>query len=397
MSKWLENLPSGTALAAITVPCSCQLHWQVVVMGMEHGLEYTGHISLVSALSLVAVVTIHECGHVLAALVTGFRLSQITIGPWQLVREGRRLRPRLNRSLGRPVAFVQAAPINDRNLRRRVALYVSGGILANVVTGAACLLLAEWLNRVTQPPDIPRQPAAWRTVALLMPRSLGVASLNVAAILTLGVALQNLVPVQRRGHASDGTKLLDLLSTGPRAERRLLPLTLTAALLRGERPKAWKPDEVERLLALRDGSAYDGSANLFAYYYFVDTGQIERAGQFVDLFVAQLADCPAGHESSLFLEAAYFVGFHRRDPVQARAWLIKSAGGQVEKQTRLRAEAAVLLAEGRCEEAAAVALQGLAAAPESADPGGAIAEAEWLENILTAAKQQGPKQHPFRA
>src|SRR5207253_10541989 len=72
---------------------------------------------------------------------------------------------------------------------------------------------------------------------------------------------------------------------------------------------------------------------------------------------------------------------------QARAWLIKSAGGQVEKQTRLRAEAAVLLAEGRCEEAAAVALQGLAAAPESADPGGAIAEAEWLENILTRSEE----------
>src|SRR5439155_9123747 len=75
------------------------------------------------------------------------------------------------------------------------------------------------------------------------------------------------------------------------------------------------------------------------------------------------------------------------------AWLIKSAGGQVEKQTRLRAEAAVLLAEGRYEEAAAAASQGLAAAPESADPCGAIAETEWLQSILTAVKQQGPEQH----
>jgi hypothetical protein len=391
MSKWLKNLLPGVALAAIAVPCSCLLLWQLVVMGTQHGLEYILHISLVGALSLVAVVTVHECGHVVTALVMGFRLSQITIGPCQLIRENRRLRPRLNRSFGRPLGFVQAAPTDDRNLRRRFALYISGGILANAVTGALCLLLAEWVNRVTPPPAIPRQPAGWRTVALLMPRSLGVASLNVAAILSLAVALENLVPVQRRGHASDGTKLLDLLSAGPRAERRLLPLTLTAALLRGERPRARKPDEVERLLALRDGSAYDVSANLFAYYYFLDSGQIERAGQFVDLFVAQLADCPAGHESSLFLEAAYFVGFNRRDPVQARAWLIKSAGGQVEKQTRLRAEAAVLLAEGRYEEAVVAASLGLAVAPESADPGGALAEAEWLQSILTAAKQQGPK------
>ena len=81
MSKWLKNLLPGAALAAIAVPFSGLLLWQVVVMGMQHGFEHILDVSLVSALSLVAVVTIHECGHVLAALVTGFRLSQITIGP----------------------------------------------------------------------------------------------------------------------------------------------------------------------------------------------------------------------------------------------------------------------------------------------------------------------------
>ena len=60
MSKWLKNLLPGAALAAIAVPFSGLLLWQVVVMGMQHGFEHILDVSLVSALSLVAVVTVHE-------------------------------------------------------------------------------------------------------------------------------------------------------------------------------------------------------------------------------------------------------------------------------------------------------------------------------------------------
>ena len=60
MSKRLKNLLPGAALAAITVPCSCLLLWQVVVVGTQYGLEYIVDVSLIAALSLVAVVTVHE-------------------------------------------------------------------------------------------------------------------------------------------------------------------------------------------------------------------------------------------------------------------------------------------------------------------------------------------------
>ena len=55
--------------------------------------------------------------------------------------------------------------------------------------------------------------------------------------------------------------------------------------------------------------------------------------------------------------------------------------GQVEEQTRLRGEAAVLLAERRCVEAADKVQAALAALPQSADPGGALAEEDWLNDL----------------
>jgi hypothetical protein len=57
-------------------------------------------------------------------------------------------------------------------------------------------------------------------------------------------------------------------------------------------------------------------------------------------------------------------------------------GDQVESQVRLRAEAAVLWAEKRFAEAAPKALEGLAVLSQSADPGGALAEGDWLRDIL---------------
>jgi hypothetical protein len=57
--------------------------------------------------------------------------------------------------------------------------------------------------------------------------------------------------------------------------------------------------------------------------------------------------------------------------------------GQVEEQTLLRAEAAVLLAEERYVEASETVQRALTALPQSADPGGALAEKDWLDDLHT--------------
>ena len=96
---------------------------------------------------------------------------------------------------------------------------------------------------------------------------------------------------------------------------------------------------------------------------------------------------PANFHQAVSVEAAFFEGRYRRSATRARQWLEQVKPGQVEEQTRLRGEAAVLLAEGLCVEAAEKVQAALTVLPQSADPGGALAEADWLNDLQTESAQ----------
>jgi hypothetical protein len=89
-----------------------------------------------------------------------------------------------------------------------------------------------------------------------------------------------------------------------------------------------------------------------------------------------------------YLEAAHFEARHRHNATAARQCLEKRLEGTVEEQTRLRAEAATLLAEERHAEAADKVEAALTMLPRSTDPGGAIAEKDWLMAILIECKNK---------
>ncbi len=69
------------------------------------------------------------------------------------------------------------------------------------------------------------------------------------------------------------------------------------------------------------------------------------------------------------------------DAAAARAHLDRALehGRFLERHARARVEAALLRLEGRAEEAAARAREGLASLRRSLDRGGAVLEREWLE------------------
>jgi len=85
------------------------------------------------------------------------------------------------------------------------------------------------------------------------------------------------------------------------------------------------------------------------------------------------------------VEAAYFEARYRKNR-GGRRWLDEVVDRRIEAHTLLRAEAAVLLVEGRYVEAEAKAQAGIEALPLSGDPGGAKAEGDWLHDILLACK-----------
>lgn len=368
--------------------CGCLLMSAFVDVALRGGGREILVVGLGGVLLFWVLVAVHELGHVVAAWGLGFHILRIVVGPIKLVREGQRLRAQFNRSLYRLAGFVVAVPSTEHALARRMAVYAAGGPLANLLAGSLSLAGACWfgdgrwffaahadvLVDIAELPDL-----SWW--------------LGACALLNGALFFGCLAPLPSKGLLSDGNQLVDWLGGGRRAERNGLALMLNSAMLGGMRPRDWSRDLVERMLALREHNADDLSANQLAYYYFLDGNDVERAGESLHLALEQSESYPPGFRTPLFLEAAYFQAFHAHDLAEAQAWWQEAKGGDVEKQTWLRVEAALLLAEGRHAEAAAKAEAGLALIPDSWDPGGSLAEKDWLLAIVERAQAGAVKPH----
>ncbi len=85
-------------------------------------------------------------------------------------------------------------------------------------------------------------------------------------------------------------------------------------------------------------------------------------------------------------DAAFYHAYYRNDPATARGYL-ERIGDMLSNRFRymqMRAEASVLLSEGKVDEARARAREGLASmeAEHAYDPGSAQQEREWFGQLM---------------
>jgi Zn-dependent protease len=323
-----------------------------------------------SLIAFIATLCLHELGHLVGGWLVGFRFMLFIVGPLKIVREGEVIRARLNRDISLAGGLASAMPSDDYDLGRRMAVLIAGGPLTSLLLAVLSLGLAVWLN------DPAPSGSAW---------SVGAFFAVVLGMTNLAIGVVTLIPGKTSGFDTDGAQLLDYLRGGQRGERRLLIAALAAASTRGTRPRALNAAQVERLLALRTNSKDEVMANYLGYYHRLDRGEVKPASELLDLALEHITGLPEAARPALLTEAAYFTAAHRRDAGAARKWLAQAQGGMVETHTRLRAEAAVLLAEGKSVEAAETARAGLETVSRSVDQGGAIAERDWLEALLNEA------------
>jgi len=211
--------------------------------------------------------------------------------------------------------------------------------------------------------------------------------LTLAALLNAVLLFSALNPDERI-MVTDGSQLIDWIWGGRDAERTTLLVGIAASSRAGVRARDWDAALIERALAYDgDGRREDVLTHLFAYYQAVDRGEVERAGELLDYALKRVDQYPAEHRAALTLEGAYYEGFFRRDAAKARNWFERPGARKIKEQTRLRAEAAVLLAEGDFPAAVAKAEAGLAVVMNSEDAGGAISETDWLDAIVTECRR----------
>jgi len=292
------------------------------------------------------VVGWHELGHLVGGWLTGGRFLLWVIGPLMIRRTPAGIQPAWNRSVNLGGGMAACLPLEPgRMTPQRAAVMIVGGPVASLVLTVIALWLAAALTAAAG-----SEPSAWAVAQHVALATAG---------MSLMIFLVTAFPGSTGGFKTDGKRVFDLLRGDRRSAQEAAVLVLTTAGLAGVRPADYDPALVARAVSLRDGSLFDLYGQLTAYTHAADRGEWAVAQQHLDLVLAGEDRVAPYVRDVLRCEYAWLLATQADAPGMARAWLETAGKLDFDPATRLRAEAAVLLAEGRRAEAADQARAGL--------------------------------------
>jgi hypothetical protein len=272
------------------------------------------------AVATVAVVVLHECGHLAGGLLAGFRFNTMAIGP---LKVDDRFRLSIHRGTlawsGGWVAMFPAAP--DR-LRWRAIALVAAGPLTCIGVGTAGLLAG----------------------AIAGPGS---------AVFIVGCLLSalDLLPVRAGAVTWDGWRIVSLLRNDVWARRWLALITVAAEFRSGVAPDELPRPVIEDLVAVEDESVDTPIAHAVAYSASFFSGDNDRSARLLETSLRFSGHAPAPFRMALMSDAAAFQGRRRHRPDLALAWK-NDLPAEAPAWLRARSEAAVLQAQGQTAAAA---------------------------------------------
>jgi Peptidase family M50 len=269
---------------------------------------------------LFAVVVVHEIGHLVSGLCVGFRLTLVRFGPVRIsppFRASVKFEPKTGASGG-----VSMIPGKSTNLRSRAVVFILGGPVANLLAGFLILFL-----------------------------KVGGPVASVFAILSIAIGAANLVPFRRLALISDGKRLLMLLKNVGQGERLLAILQLAAELQSGVEPENLSPDFIAKAIAVKDESPDTATGYAFAYAaaWYKDTR--EQAAQLLETCLEYSQFSAPIMQQVLRCDAAIFQARKRNRVDLAEQWLSEIPQKTLFPGQRLRAESAILEAQGNLEGA----------------------------------------------
>lgn len=279
---------------------------------------------------LAAIFTrvVHEAGHAAAAaMLSGFRLVNLTLGPVWLSRNLTGWHWKFVPNLGWTGALASARPMTDNNLLTNVFLYLAAGPMATLLLGTSSLVFF-----------LSAKSAPWAWCAD------GFGILAMAAL----IDFLSEMSLMRKGHVfTDGAKLMQLWSGGLERRRLLATYALGLCETTARRPSEWRPEWLEEPTSDPHSPLYFAGC-YYAYVYEVDRRNWSKAGEWINLLLGSDIENPSpARRWKAAIEGAFFEASFRNDAVRARHWLSAPRDGvAVDPVSEWRAEAAVHLAEG---------------------------------------------------
>jgi hypothetical protein len=259
-------------------------------------------------------------------------------------------------------------PPPNANARWRMAVHIGGGPVAYGLT-AICLWLLQAHALLSAPLN---------------------AFLGLIALTSFFIgAIMPTIPVRKGPYRTDGALLIWLLLGGAERDLARAHSRVLGMEMHGVRARDWDKACITRLVSLAHGKPAHLFTALILYEWHLDRGEFAAAGDWIDC----ARETPEAEDQysrgNVLAESAYFEAVHRYNPEKARQWL-EQAGSHWTLQgfVRKRAEAAVLLSEGRFLESIESYEQALAMLRWEFPSGKVPAcQQEWVLDIRARALQ----------
>ena len=246
----------------------------------------------------LVIVTLHECGHALVGLILGMRLRAFLVGPLQWrIRDGKwelHFEPRQILVTSGATGVVPGA--RDFPRWRQLCMLVAG-VTVNALTGCIALRFA-YVEAARGTGDVLALFGAFSLVAAGM----------------------NLLPFRILGTYSDGAQIYQILSRGAWADFHAVVALAGASLVTSVRPRDYDIDAIHRAASAISQGTQGLLLQLLAHNYFLDRGELEKAGEELaraaKVYSDSAADAPVEFTTSFVFGSAYIW----RSAEVARQW-----------------------------------------------------------------------------
>ncbi|MFY9235107.1 MAG: site-2 protease family protein [Fimbriimonadaceae bacterium] len=284
---------------------------------------------LLFAAGLILLVALHELGHIVAGKLVGFRFHSIQVGPFRLSKTTTGFHFGLTSTLWAG-GLASMLPQNPQDLVKRYRWFAAGGPIASFLPVIPCVIGTIYENKLA--------------ALLLLPSIMGL--MGSATPRGMG---------EDDDLKSDGEIIAESFREPEQLRRKLLLWSVFAAWESGERPRDWPIHMLDNLNASELEGEQLLAVYLLRYYHQIDADRLREAlAEIAAAFAVNLDEPNNSFAMMALLEAAYA---HARsgDAVLARARLQQAETPEHLERIRLRAEAAVLFAEGKGDASKEVA------------------------------------------
>ncbi len=276
------------------------------------------------------VIGIHEAGHALAGSLVNFEFRMYMVGPFMWDKEERGWKFKWNKNLNVSGGMVICLPSTTENLPKRYSIYALVGPAASLMFAAIAFGAKMTIATINV------HNSLWLDVIIML--------FTLMSFLSLLIFILTIIPLHTGGFYTDGARAWHFLRGGDTARFETLLMKTISSAAGGIRPRLLNKEEINEALIL--ANKLDSHMKVYVLYYVYhfafDEGRYDEAEVYLKNYLAELESIPKGVRGSVFLDAAFFYAYARKDLAQAELyWKQYEPSAIIPKAQVLLTEAAI--------------------------------------------------------